>query len=412
MIFRILTICFTAGVLFSCEGDNPSSSQTIIAPGGLKATTISSRQIELTWEDNSDNESGFVVERSRGGLEDVQELAANSTRFRATMLLPNSFYRFRVRAFNAQTKSKYSDFAEATTLNNQGPWVESASGTAVDFRGVAVTEDNISIAVGERGVILRSEDGGEEWSQPFSRTENTLFDVMFMNSDTGAVAGGTFASGFSVVLQTFNAGFEWVFRDVTLQVDLNAVSLVGRDSIFAVGDQGTTLRSVDSGVQWSHISTPTTHDLFGVAFIDSRVGFAVGEQGTILKTSNGGNSWTIQGSGTDQSLFDICGIDASTMIVVGEGGVVLKSENSGNNWTAQSSGTLNDLHGVSFPSPTVGFAVGQSGTILQTTDGGVNWQQQQSGATNGLFDVHFMTPDIGFAVGEYGTILHTSTGGD
>jgi len=33
------------------------------APTGLAATVLSSTEIELTWQDNSTNESGFKVER-------------------------------------------------------------------------------------------------------------------------------------------------------------------------------------------------------------------------------------------------------------------------------------------------------------------------------------------------------------
>jgi fibronectin type 3 domain-containing protein len=89
------------------------------APTSLSATAISSSQIDLTWTDNSGNETGFVVEEATdsaftGGLTTVN-LVANATSYIATGLAAGTTYWFRVRATNAGGDSANSNAANATT---------------------------------------------------------------------------------------------------------------------------------------------------------------------------------------------------------------------------------------------------------------------------------------------------------
>jgi hypothetical protein len=88
------------------------------APSGLQLTTISTTQINLRWIDNSNNESGFYIERSPNGTSSwvqVGSVAADATTFAATGLTRNTRYYFRVRAWNGQGPSAYSNTASAKT---------------------------------------------------------------------------------------------------------------------------------------------------------------------------------------------------------------------------------------------------------------------------------------------------------
>ena len=90
------------------------------APSGLTATTVSSTQINLSWTDNSGNETGFRIERCKNAnctnFVQVGQVGANVTTFSSTGLTKNSTYNFRVRAFNAAGNSAYSNTATAKTL--------------------------------------------------------------------------------------------------------------------------------------------------------------------------------------------------------------------------------------------------------------------------------------------------------
>jgi hypothetical protein len=93
---------------------------TPAAPSNLVATTVSRTQINLSWTDNSDNESGFKIERCKGAnctnYAEVAQVTANVTTFANTGLTKNTTYRYRVRAFNAGGNSAYSNATSARTL--------------------------------------------------------------------------------------------------------------------------------------------------------------------------------------------------------------------------------------------------------------------------------------------------------
>jgi len=90
------------------------------APSNLAATTSSSSQINLSWTDNSSNETGFKIERCKGAnctnYVQIIQVGANVTAFANAGLTKNTTYRYRVRAFNADGNSAYSNAASARTL--------------------------------------------------------------------------------------------------------------------------------------------------------------------------------------------------------------------------------------------------------------------------------------------------------
>src|SRR6185369_16433313 len=98
-------------------------------PTALAATSVNSSTINITWADNSPNELGFQVQRCDGTLAacnanpsfvPILEVGPNVTSFADTTLFPITAYTYRVRAFNLDGYSFYSNMAAATTTQ-QGP---------------------------------------------------------------------------------------------------------------------------------------------------------------------------------------------------------------------------------------------------------------------------------------------------
>ena len=79
--------------------------------------------IDLAWQDNSSDETGFEIERCAGSgctnFALVETTAANATSwYDSTGLSANTLYRYRVRAIGViagSGASDYSNIAEATT---------------------------------------------------------------------------------------------------------------------------------------------------------------------------------------------------------------------------------------------------------------------------------------------------------
>ncbi len=91
-----------------------SCYKPVAKPSGLKADLNNAQQIRLTWKDNADNETKYVVERSANGTSmfmPAGEVPANTTEFIDTAAPLNNFLYYRVRGYHDTISSFYSDTA-------------------------------------------------------------------------------------------------------------------------------------------------------------------------------------------------------------------------------------------------------------------------------------------------------------
>ena len=91
--------------------------QVPAAPTNLAAVSTSATRIELNWQDNSGNESGFQIERKTGETGRWSRIATtrpNVSGYSNTGLTTDTTYSYRVRAVNSVGSSAYS--AEVTAI--------------------------------------------------------------------------------------------------------------------------------------------------------------------------------------------------------------------------------------------------------------------------------------------------------
>lgn len=88
------------------------------APSNLIANATSSIQIDLSWADNSDNETGFKIERKtkETPFTQIAKVGANVTHYTDKNLSSSTEYFYRVVAYNSIGDSYYSNIASDTTL--------------------------------------------------------------------------------------------------------------------------------------------------------------------------------------------------------------------------------------------------------------------------------------------------------
>jgi hypothetical protein len=92
------------------------STQLPNSPNGLQIEPTSYDKTSLTWNDNSENEFGYIVEREISGIfKTIAMMPANSKSFADSGLSPESTYRYRVAAYNSLGKSAYSVIDTVTT---------------------------------------------------------------------------------------------------------------------------------------------------------------------------------------------------------------------------------------------------------------------------------------------------------
>ncbi len=95
------------------------------APSDLSAVENSYDKIDLSWTDNSGDESGFRIERRQDTEEPYTRIAtvdADATTYTDIGLVDNTTYHYRVQAFNEAADSDYAVSAEATTAEGSFSW--------------------------------------------------------------------------------------------------------------------------------------------------------------------------------------------------------------------------------------------------------------------------------------------------
>lgn len=149
-------------------GDPALKLQTLpspAAPSNLAATAISPTEIDLTWSDNSDDETGFIIERSldNSNWNTIATVEADSTSYPDSGLSPNRTYFYRLRAVKAGLKSGVSNTASATTFS--APPLNAPSD--LDATLISPTEIRLSWSDNSNDEtefqIERSPDGEGEW---------------------------------------------------------------------------------------------------------------------------------------------------------------------------------------------------------------------------------------------------------
>lgn len=102
------------------------------APGGVGAVAASATEIDVSWDDNSDDEQTFYLQRRLGDLPVTvaRTFPKDSTSGRDSGLLPGRTYAYRIRAANSAGSTTSTDEAAATTDSNIAVTLSKGSLTA------------------------------------------------------------------------------------------------------------------------------------------------------------------------------------------------------------------------------------------------------------------------------------------
>ncbi|MBI2365182.1 MAG: hypothetical protein HYV01_09295, partial [Deltaproteobacteria bacterium] len=203
------------------------------------------------------------------------------------------------------------------------------------------------------------------------------------------------------VLHTDDGGETWTNRAIDADIILNDVRFLDARQGWAVGEFGRIYRTRDGGLSWTKQNSPievpfisgASRNLFRLLMSDSRSGWAFGLDGVIL-TSQDGQNWEMAaqdgGSPADAKRYHL--FSASSVGLkkwaVGERGTVLMSRIDSRRWDASGAkSSPSNLNGIAFSADDTGLIVGNRGIILRTDDAGKQWTPVRialKGSTNGV----------------------------
>jgi hypothetical protein len=252
-----------------------------ITPGNLAVNTISTTQLNLVWEDRSNNEYGFFVEREINGIfVRIDTLKANVTSLSQPGLMPNTAYTYRVQAFNQNGASGYTPAENRITPMDldQKINIVAVDASANDGNipeGTLDSDLTTNWAAQGKGQWIRFDLGT---AQPidqiyiaFTRGDIRFdyFDIGASNSPDayGIVQSGLRSSGDTLVYQKFditnaNARYLWIigqgnsastwnsYSEVQVQKPVGSVSLPSVPANF----NATLISARQVNLMWSDAS--------------------------------------------------------------------------------------------------------------------------------------------------------------
>ncbi len=277
---KLLSLLIVLALIYSCSTNNDSngnSTTTVVPapPSNLAGTVISTSQINLSWTDNSTNETGFKIERKTGtgAYIFIGTVNADIQTYNDLGLSPNTSYTYRVYSNNAAGNSPtYSNEVTLTTISQQSLPILTTTNASAITSTTASSGGNISSDGGSkvtaRGLVwgtksdptialsTKTNDGigiGSFTSNIVSLTANTNYYVRAYATNSVGTAYGN-----QVVFTTLNTSTTSVtdFDGNTYQL-ITICNKIWTKSNLNVSHyrNGDIIPQVTDPTQWTNLTT-------------------------------------------------------------------------------------------------------------------------------------------------------------
>ncbi len=262
------------------------------------------------------------------------------------------------------------------------------------------TTDGALVAVGERGHILLSSDGGATWEQSQSPTRAGLTAVYFHDRDLGWAVGHD-----SAILRTTDGGVTWNLVNWAPEEEAPFFDVWFSDAEngFAIGAYGSFFVTSDSGRTWTFepIGDDDFH-LHEIARAASGRLYLAAEAGMMYRSDDAGATWKVLPSPYEGSFFGVLPLDDDAVLFFGLRGHLFRSDDAGESWTEIDTGTVAMLtNGIRLSDGTI-LISGLGGTVLVSTDGGHTFGLHQQSNRRGISAVVETRDGSLVLVGEFG----------
>ena len=189
-LFLTILLTFFAIACSSSDSSPTEPEKKILpinAPTNVQIVTASSTSIGIKWDDNSTNESKFVIELKSGNSDwtSAGEAAVNKTEYLATSLTEGNKYIFRVKAVNNEAESEYSDEATVYALTQNHPF----NPDLLQPKSYKLAMFQRNVEIGEATIDIKIENGQFKFTETLSAPSVNFYEVneTYMNQNTYVV---------------------------------------------------------------------------------------------------------------------------------------------------------------------------------------------------------------------------------
>lgn len=284
-----------------------------------------------------------------------------------------------------------SEAAEAVQSALDRPAVSVRAPERSVLLGAALAGQRI-VAVGERGIVALSDDGGRHWKQAPSPTSMTLTAVRFLDAKRGWAIGHG-----GVVLVTQDGGERWTRQlegrrvaqivldaaradgNAKLVADAERLVADGPDKplldllidekrLLVVGAYGFALASMDGGLSWSswtaRLPNPKGLHVYAVRQRGDTLLLA-GEQGLVLISADGGQTFKRVETPYRGGFFAAELLaEPANILLAGLRGNAIRSRDGGASWTPVASPVPVSITATAIDTRGQVLAVNQAGLVM------------------------------------------------
>ncbi len=204
------------------------------------------------------------------------------------------------------------------------------------------------------------------WGHP-TPLGNPVFEIEFLDAQTGWAIGGG-----GEVLRSDDGGENWttLLQPGEMGALLHDFLILDATTLIAVGTGAGIYRSTDGGQSWSPVTNAAPGWLRDLARIPGGGISAIGDGGALLISDDGGLNWSVKGPGLGSARHHLWQ-SASEVYVVGED-LAHRSIDGGDSWTLLFPPAGFGMNTVFFIDPLNGWIADDFG-YWRTTDGGDSW---------------------------------------
>jgi photosystem II stability/assembly factor-like uncharacterized protein/spore coat protein CotH len=211
------------------------------------------------------------------------------------------------------------------SVDTGNTWTKVQISTKANLRSIVMNSHQLGWIAGDSGHVAVTLDSGKTWNADMLDSGRyDFYGLAISNNNYAMVVGEKGSIYFTTV-----AGIFWEQRFPNVTTNLYAVKNYSDPGFFVVGDSGTVLATADNGITWNNISIPTSTKLKDLFVLNANNIYVVGEGGKIFYTNNGGANWYSQYSADSHDLNAITFVDSAYGIAVGNSATVLKTTESG-----------------------------------------------------------------------------------
>lgn len=312
------------------------------------------------------------------------------------------------------------------------PAVQSKAATRALLLDVTTRGEGAFVAVGERGVIIVSEDGGETWEQAAVPASIALTGVVFPTAQSGWAVGHD-----GLILHSSDGGRSWqkqldghrlnesivaVAEEIVERYRAEVEELQAAEEVdeYALEDAGFMLEEAEFMLEGAmdDAEAGPVRPLLDVWFRSDQEGYVTGSYGMLLHTADAGQNWELVsdriGSAQAFHLNQIVAAPDGALFIAGEAGNVYRSLDGGQSWDTLQPGYEGSFYGiVVVPDGSAGYellAYGLRGNLYASVDRGETWSQLDSGTTITITTGMLLPDGAVVLAGQGGLILTRAPG--